>query len=457
MAIDERRVGLAISWDRSLISYSDMTLVSSLVKAAMIEGGLGQNDPEAPLCDIIEPGMTVLLKPNWVLHCNKGGHGMDCMVTNPAFIEAALAEVLKAKPGRVIIADAPIQSTVFEKLVPETWINKLQAMGGDCPVEIIDFRKCIWKEHAMGGKVEKGPRSDDSYSLFDLGQDSLLESISTPEGRFRNTCYDPAALERTHQPGCHKYLLSREFFEADLVLNLPKLKAHRKAGLTAAIKNLVGINGDKDYLPHHRLGGSAEGGDCYEGGMILKHVAETLYDKANRRLNTSAYLPLAKTGSAFLHLNKLVTGDGELEGGWYGNDTVWRMVLDLNRVALYGRSDGSLSKTPVRNVYSLTDAIIAGEGFGPLAPEPIKLGAVTFSASSASADLAHATLMRFDWGKIPSVRHAFDDFTYPLTSHKPEDVVFHVDGGQLTLNELSRKYGMSFKPPRGWAGHIEMT
>lgn len=457
MLIDEQRVGLAFLPNRHQACYDDVQIVSMLVRQAMIEAGLGQKDPEAPLCDIIVPGMTALLKPNWVLHCNKGGHGMDCMVTNPTFIEAALSEVLKAKPGRVIIADASIQSTVFEKLVSEDWARKLKAMGGNCPVEIIDFRKCIWKEHTLGGKVEKGPRSDDAYTLFDLGLDSLLESISTPEGLFRNTCYDPTALERTHFPGCHKYLLSREFFDADVILNLPKLKSHRKSGLTAAIKNLVGINGDKDYLPHHRLGGSSDGGDCYEGGMLLKHLAEILYDMANRRLNTPAYLPLAKTGSAFLHLNKLVTGDGELEGGWYGNDTVWRMVLDLNRIALYGRSDGSLSHMPVRRVYSLTDAIIAGEGFGPLAPEPVKLGAVSFSASSASADLAHATLMRFDWTKIPLVSHAFDKFTYPLTSHKPEDVTFYVDGVRLTLDELAEKFGMSFKPPRGWAGHIEMV
>jgi len=34
------------------------------------------------------------------------------------------------------------------------------------------------------------------------------------------------------------------------------LKLHRKAGITCALKNLIGINGNKEYLPHHRLGGS---------------------------------------------------------------------------------------------------------------------------------------------------------------------------------------------------------
>ena len=52
-------------------------------------------------------------------------------------------------------------------------------------------------------------------------------------------------------------------------------------------------------------------------------------------------------------------------GGWYGNDTVWRMVLDLNRILIYGNPDGSMSDTPRRVFYSLTDALICGEGEWP--------------------------------------------------------------------------------------------
>ena len=32
--------------------------------------------------------------------------------------------------------------------------------------------------------------------------------------------------------------------------SLPKLKTHKKAGITCALKNLIGINGNKEYLPH---------------------------------------------------------------------------------------------------------------------------------------------------------------------------------------------------------------
>lgn len=453
--LDERRVGLAIAEDRSRISYEDRALVARLVGEALMEGGLGARNKEAPLADIIAPGMTVLLKPNWVLHYNKSRMGMDCMVTHPRFIEAVLEEVAKAGPGRIVIADAPIQSTAFDLLVPESWKAKIRA-AAPCRVDFVDLRKSIWRTDRWSRRIEPGTREDRDYVLFDLGPLSLLEPITIPGVQFRNTCYHPDALAAAHEPGRHRYLLCREIFDADVVINLPKLKSHRKAGLTAALKNLVGVNGDKDFLPHHRLGGSARGGDCYEGNALVKSLAERCYDNANRRINRPGYLAWEKCGLAFLKLSEILTGNSELEGGWRGNDTLWRMVLDLNRIALYGRTDGSLSETPLRRIYSLTDAVVAGENFGPLAPEPVNLGAVTFASSSAFADLAHAALMRFDWRRIPSVRNAFGAYPYPLASGRPEEVDLRLAGRSLSMAALASERGLDFRPARGWRGHIEI-
>jgi uncharacterized protein (DUF362 family) len=60
-------------------------------------------------------------------------------------------------------------------------------------------------------------------------------------------------MAKTHHPGVHQYLVAKEVIEADIIINLPKLKTHRKAGVTCALKNLIGINGNKEYLPHHRV------------------------------------------------------------------------------------------------------------------------------------------------------------------------------------------------------------
>lgn len=400
----------------------------------------------------ISPGSTILLKPNWVLHENLGGHGMDCMVTHQDFILAVVKEVFKTHPKKVIIGDAPIQACDFDALVTSEWHRKVDQIA-TCPFEIIDFRRTILREGGLAEGQEREVRGEDKFILFDLGKESLLEPVSSPVGRFRITCYDPDQLAERHRPGCHQYLLCREPFEADVILNLPKLKTHKKAGLTAALKNLVGLNGNKEYLPHHRIGGSAGGGDCYPGFAPMKRLAEYCLDEANRRIGTKTCATWRDRTFKLLDVHRRF-GNPEIEGGWHGNDTVWRMVLDLNRILLYGRPDGTMADIPQRRIYSITDGIIAGEGDGPLAPSPIPLGIVTFSASSACADLAHAALMGFDPRKIPLVREAFGSFRYPLVRSSADSCEFICNGKSLTLDEL-RAIGKGFRPPSGWKGHIE--
>ncbi|MGE5293853.1 MAG: hypothetical protein ACM3VT_03410, partial [Solirubrobacterales bacterium] len=62
---------------------------SSLIRSAVL-ALTGEQDLQTAFAGIIPAGSTVLLKPNWVLHYNQGGHTMDCMITHPVFIEAVL-------------------------------------------------------------------------------------------------------------------------------------------------------------------------------------------------------------------------------------------------------------------------------------------------------------------------------------------------------------------------------
>lgn len=455
--IPENRVGVSSVSNVTGAEYQNSQLIASLVRQAFLNAGLGQQDPNCPLLDIIEPGSSVLLKPNWVLHYNQSGQTMDCMVTHPEFILAAVKEVAATGAGRIFVADAPIQSTDLDKLTPEIFRGALRNAAGKSALDIIDFRRTIIKNSDLVSGVATNLRSEDRRVRFDLGESSLLEPISQPEGCFRNTSYSPEWLAKAHCSGRHEYVLSKEVFEVDVIINLPKLKAHRKAGVTAALKNLVGMNGDKDNLPHHRVGGTFWGGDCYNGFAPLKRLAETLLDKANHRIGTAEYINWVKWVNRFLGWHVKLRGDGNIEGAWFKNDTVWRMVLDLNRILLYGRINGTMAEVQQRRIYSLTDAIVAGEGDGPLSPTPVNLGVVTFSSSSAFADLVHTTLMGFDWRKIPLVREAFGGFEYPLTSNGPESCNIVCNGEWLSLDDLAAGYSKRFRPPSGWAEHIELT
>lgn len=412
-------------------------------------------DPENPFREQVANGGCVVLKPNWVSHENRSGQGMDCMVTHASVLRAVLDLVLRAKPGKVIVGDAPIQGCDLPRLMEAAGYSALKqhyAQAG-APVEWRDFRRTTLASPDGVWQRQTGLRPLEDYVLFDLGLESLLEPIAGDAERFRVTMYNPDLMRQTHAPGRHQYLIAREVIEADLVINLPKLKTHKKACITGALKNLVGINGNKDYLPHHRRGGSRTGGDCYAGGNPFKLAAEHLLDAANRHEGWPAYL-MRQTSRACHGLAWLTGADKNLEGSWYGNDTVWRMCLDLNRILLYGRWDGTMADTPQRKVLSVTDAIVCGEGEGPLAPTPHSLGMLTLATSPVAAEYVHAHLMGFDWRKIPLIREAFGQFRYPICAFRPEDVEVQF-GGQRFRQPWPEWNRRPFVPPEGWKGHCE--
>src|SRR5205823_2914941 len=135
------------------------------------------------------------------------------------------------------------------------------------------------------GDKSQSPRADyeslrsRDYELIDRGKESFLEEVSDRADRFRVTCYDPRLMAAHHRTGKHEYLVSRKVFDADLLINLPKMKTHIKAGLTGALKNLIGINGHKEFLPHHIRGSSESGGDCYARGNGVRNLYDTVYDR----------------------------------------------------------------------------------------------------------------------------------------------------------------------------------
>ena len=102
------------------------------------------------------------------------------------------------------------------------------------------------------------------------------------------------------------------------------------------------------------------------------------------------------------------------EGAWSGNDTVWRMTLDLNRILLYARPDGTMSDTLQRRVVTISDAAIAGQGDGPLAPESHPLGALVAGRDSAPVDIVGAHLLGYSSALIPTIREADAAFRWPI-------------------------------------------
>src|SRR5207249_1111776 len=126
-------------------------------------------------------------------------------------------------------------------------------------------------------------------------------------------------------------------------------------------------------------------------------------------------------------VGKKLFGDSEdaiRNGNWWGNDTVWRMCLDLNKIAAYGDADGHLrdGMRPKRHI-ALVDGILAGEGRGPMNPDPVAAGIVVFGQTPAAVDAACAYLIGFDPERIPLVRESFRCKFLPIADGQWRDVV----------------------------------
>jgi uncharacterized protein (DUF362 family) len=407
------------------------------------------------LSAIIPRGAKVVIKPNWVHHANASGQGLVCLVTHISVIEAILCYVAKAQPEHIIIGDSPVQGCDFAALMascraPEM-IGRFRAH--DVNVSIKDFRRTVHENGRLGGRARDAGKPMHEFILFDLGVDSALEEITTASSQYRVTMYDPDALGRTHGPGRHQYLIARDVIDADVVINVPKLKTHRKACITGALKNLVGINGHKEYLPHHRKGCTEDGGDCYSGKSRLKSVVEDLLDATNRAEGIVARSMFANAARIGMAATKLLGESSNYEGSWHGNDTVWRTCLDLQRVVHYGQTDGQMAEDVRRSVVTITDGIIAGEGEGPLAPTPIKLGILTLGLNTAAVDWVHALLMGLEPQDVPLTREAFVPHRYPLAGFRPQDIVVWVDDQQMPTADIFGRHGRAFQVPRGWEGY----
>ncbi len=406
-----------------------------------------------PLGALIPPGARVVLKPNWVVDENQSGAGLDCLVTHASVIEAVLEYVQLAQPGPVVLGDAPLQRCDFAKLRRvcglDDLVGRFRNRGLD--IRISDFRRTL-----LSGEVRReNVRPAGDFAIVDLKEQSLLDEVSG-SGKFRVTVYNPDLLEAAHSPGRHRYMIAREILDADVVINLPKLKSHKKACITGALKNLIGINGNKEFLPHHRLGSAAGGGDCYEGNWRLKREAEELLDWVNRRPPGAGPHLAQRLAGVLVRSAKALGADDNMEGSWYGNDTIWRTCLDLQRILRYGRADGTLGETPGRRVITITDAIVAGEGEGPLAPTPVDSAFVTGALNPAAAEWIHARLMGFDPKKIPLVARSFDAFSYPLSGFGAEEIVVRLADGERTATGIGPAVGRSFVAPGGWQRHCEL-
>ena len=405
-----------------------------------------------PLGDYVGKNSYILIKPNFVNHENPEG-GLDCTVTHPSVLRCIIDYCVIAGAKIIEVADAPIQNCDFDKLMIIHGYKKVFGFfsDNDINIEVTDLRMTISQRLPNGVFLQE--KHSDIYGKktceFDLKELSFFNTLYGKQN-YGVANYSDEAINLHHNNGHHKYLVSKSVLEADLIINLPKPKTHRFAAITGAQKNFIGICSDKEYLPHFRSGSPETKGDEYDQSTLLNKIISKLNKQRCLHIDNNNY----KMQLFYIKLIELIKRIAKVffikeqkysSGQWYGNDTIWRTTLDLNLIAMYGDSSGSinLNKAP-RNILNIGDLIIAGEKNGPLQPLPKKLGIILASDNCVIFDYIFCKITGFDFKIIPTIKHSIT--SHYLLSRLFDEIILYSN-----LNKYNKvQINSDFEFPKEW-------
>jgi len=413
-----------------------------------------------PLGQLVTPGQHVLIKPNWVTHHNTLHSGTDDLITHTSIIKAMLDYALLALNGhgKITIADAPLQNCNFREIQSITHISELvNQYRNEYPkvqFDVIDLRQVIFLHKQTSTQaVQRDNKGDpQGYSLVQVNERSLLCDKDELSSEFRVTNYDYTIMQKHHGVKKHEYMVSNSVLGADLIIDIPKMKCHIKAGLTGALKNFIGMNGNKEYLPHHIVGSPDTGGDQYIYPSRIKKIYNSLYDSywMERKHRGIVSWLMNNTVSFLVLMSRLFDKDDLLDGGWSGNDTIPRTTIDLNNILYYYDQNKMIfHDQPFRKVLHIVDGIVAGEGNGPLRPSPKKAGVLIGGFNPVYVDVVMAKLMGYNPYSVKTISLALNHpKSLLVASHNmtPKIDLFY-NGKRLLVDKLPN---LHFIKPKYW-------
>ncbi|MBW8002729.1 MAG: DUF362 domain-containing protein [Planctomycetes bacterium] len=366
-------------------------------------------DEDNPLNQIVKPGDKVFIKPNWVAHEYRKSCGhhdsVYSTITHPMVIRVMADYVAKALQGEgeIVIGDNPSIDADFDKLMQLSQLQDLETKY-DVPCRFVDLRplRCVdLKDYGKKRKMKSQEGDSEGSTTINLGKTSLFNGINPL--LFRGVFTNRWETIRRHFGSRHDYTFSNSIVNADVYISIPKLKTHHKVGMTLNLKGLVGAISDKNLLVHWRIGWPGIGGDEYPSfGAWLKG----LFQRVKKR------------------------------GAWSGNDTIWRMVVDIYN---------AFNKIRTRRVFSVVDGIVGGEGDGPFCPVSKESGVLLAGEDLLAVDCVAGRLMGFDVMQIPYLRHFVSNNLIDFSKVKIFAKEFEEEN---FLNNNNRNLG--FLSPGGW-------
>jgi uncharacterized protein (DUF362 family) len=405
-----------------------------------------------PLGDLISPGDRVVIKPNLVssknLHQKITGEMLEASSTHGSLLRPVLDYALRAAGprGTVRVIDSPVEGCEIEKVAGPLGvfevIDHLRAQGHNvgfidlryfrvAPIFLLDDERRFGRSWNLGLLVRRPlPGDPRGYRVVDVGRESFFARRDAPREkalRFHRSHYETPVPH--HNGERHEYSIPQTVLDADVVINIPKLKTHKKTGVTLSLKSVIGLTNEKYWLPHFTEGDPSTGGDEFDRPQALSEAIE----------NKLSRFPLPGDHSLVARAPRLGAPPKVIDGSWEGNNTLWRTILDLNRILFFAGRDGQLRGEPQRRYLTIVDGIVAGEGEGPLGATPVRAGLLFGGFDPGLVDAVAARVMGFDPTRIAMIRESLEGGLLPGSSLGG---VEHIVDGPLPSRP--------FKPPRSW-------
>lgn len=413
-----------------------------------------------PLGHLIQPGQRVFIKPNLVAHEYRTSSGrtgdLFSVITHPAVVRAVAdyaALALKGE-GEIVIGDNPSIDADFNILCQKTSLDQFEgfypkAFGVKC--RVLDLRPRRTDDLSVYGfKSQTVQLTGDTEgsSVLNLGRKSLFHGMNPL--LFRGVFTKRWETIRHHIGDTQEYCISNTILNSDVYISVPKLKTHHKVGATLNIKGLVGINSNKNYLVHWRIGFPGMGGDEFPHAPRLADWALLM-----SRHVLSDFLPeswflwlkrkLGHTRASLLfHETKCASFD-MARGSWDGNDTCWRMAADLYKVFVQDLSGFQQRRGRAMKFFSVVDGIVGGQENGPFYPLRKAAGAIIAGENLLAVDCVAARLMDFRVAAVPYLAHLLRETGLRLEQIDVQSDVWKAGG----FFEPGARY-LDFIPPTAW-------
>lgn len=426
-----------------------------------------------PLGHLIKPGMTVVLKPNFVRSRHFEGKDPYAMITHPSVIRAVADYVWIALKGggKIIVADAPQYDGNWKELIELTRLDVVRDLFDAHRAgafEIRDLRNYWSRKKHFPSMLIALPGDPEGVLKVNLGEDSAVKNITNPKQLY-GAVYHRQELIKNHTGKNQIYELSGTVMNADAVISIPKLKTHKKVGVTMNIKGLVGACTNKNLIVHYSLGRTSEGGDQYPPGHFtateekIIRTERWMYDTFLAK--RSRPLEYIHRSIYWLHgrlVKPLGIGVPKRKrlldvGNWYGNDSAWRMCVDLLKVILFADSTGHFRNVPQRTLFSVIDGVVGGDNKGPLEPDPVPAGFLIASSNFLAADIVGTRLMGFDPLKVKTLRNLLEErnWEFGVRSFADIHVISAENAIETCLSDKDNRFA-NFRPYPGWVGHLEI-